>query len=169
MKAARLPLPSLVPPFLLFFSLQCSDRSSLSSTQTVTGTIYIGYNIVLPLMPFIHYGDFLYSLFMVKIELLLQFAMCVLWVSGALAYANDLRGYENCQCEWKVRKECRRGGWIENSRSREARSRLWLVTSNRRTHSLFKQSYLGNDTIQGSASLIFSQIVRRVKLGYAEL
>lgn len=48
-------------------------------------------------MPFIQYGDFLYSLFMVKIELLLQFAMCVLWVSGALAYASDLRGYENCQ------------------------------------------------------------------------
>lgn len=66
---------------------------------TVTGMIYIGYNIVLPLMPFINYGDFLYSLFMVKIELLLQFAMCVLWVSGAIAYASDLRGYENCQCE----------------------------------------------------------------------
>lgn len=48
-------------------------------------------------MPFINYGDFLYGLFMVKIELLLQFAMCVLWVSGALAYASDLRGYENCE------------------------------------------------------------------------
>lgn len=48
-------------------------------------------------MPFIRYGDFLYGLFMVKIELLLQFAMCVLWVSGALAYAVDLRGRENCQ------------------------------------------------------------------------
>lgn len=34
---------------------------------------------------------------MVKLELLLQFTFCVLWVSGALAYANDLRGYENCQ------------------------------------------------------------------------
>ncbi len=56
-----------------------------------TPIIYFGYNIFLPLMPFINYGDFLYSLFMVKIELLLQFAMCVLWVSGALAFANDLR------------------------------------------------------------------------------
>lgn len=47
-------------------------------------------------MPFIRYGSFLYSLFMVKLELVLQFVMCVLWVSGALAYASDLRGYENC-------------------------------------------------------------------------
>ncbi|PWN30981.1 hypothetical protein BDZ90DRAFT_277396 [Jaminaea rosea] len=62
-----------------------------------TCIIYFGYNIFLPLMPFIRYGDFLYSLFMVKLELLLQFAFCVLWVSGALAYASDLRGYENCQ------------------------------------------------------------------------
>ncbi|PWY98946.1 hypothetical protein BCV70DRAFT_201165 [Testicularia cyperi] len=62
-----------------------------------TPIIYFGYNIFLPLMPFIQYGDFLYSLFMVKLELLLQFAFCVLWVSGALAYANDLRGRENCQ------------------------------------------------------------------------
>lgn len=62
-----------------------------------TCIIYFGYNIFLPLMPFIKYGDFLYSIFMVKIELVLQFAMCVLWVSGALAYASDLRGYENCQ------------------------------------------------------------------------
>jgi hypothetical protein len=61
-----------------------------------TPIIYFGYNIVLPLAPFINYGDFLYSLFMVKLELLLQFAFCVLWVSGALAYASDLRGYENC-------------------------------------------------------------------------
>jgi hypothetical protein len=62
-----------------------------------TPIIYFGYNILLPIAPFINYGDFLYSLFMVKLELLLQFAFCVLWVSGALAYANDLRGYENCQ------------------------------------------------------------------------
>lgn len=62
-----------------------------------TPIIYFGYNIVLPIAPFINYGDFLYSLFMVKLELLLQFAFCVLWVSGALAYANDLRGRENCQ------------------------------------------------------------------------
>ncbi|CBQ69395.1 conserved hypothetical protein [Sporisorium reilianum SRZ2] len=62
-----------------------------------TPIIYFGYNIFLPLMPFINYGDFLYGLFMVKIELLLQFAMVVLWVSGALAYACDLRGRENCQ------------------------------------------------------------------------
>lgn len=62
-----------------------------------TPIIYFGYNIFLPLMPFIQYGDFLYSLFMVKLELLLQFAFCVLWVSGALAYACDLRGRENCQ------------------------------------------------------------------------
>ncbi|EPQ30729.1 uncharacterized protein PFL1_01630 [Pseudozyma flocculosa PF-1] len=63
----------------------------------LTPIIYFGYNIFLPLMPFIRYGDFLYGLFMVKIELLLQFSMCVLWVSGALAYASDLRGRENCQ------------------------------------------------------------------------
>ncbi|ETS65361.1 hypothetical protein PaG_00094 [Moesziomyces aphidis] len=71
-----------------------------------TPIIYFGYNIFLPLMPFINYGDFLYSLFMVKIELLLQFAMCVLWVSGALAYANDLRGRENCQFDgyWHYEK-----------------------------------------------------------------
>lgn len=61
-----------------------------------TPIIYFGYNIVLPLAPFINYGDFLYGLFMVKLELLLQFVFCVLWVSGALAYASDLRGYENC-------------------------------------------------------------------------
>lgn len=43
---------------------------------------------------------------MVKIELLLQFAMCVLWVSGALAYACDLRGRENCQFDgyWHYEK-----------------------------------------------------------------
>lgn len=74
-----------------------------------TPIIYFGYNIFLPLMPFINYGDFLYSLFMVKIELLLQFAMCVLWVSGALAFANDLRpgeGNENCQFDgyWHYEK-----------------------------------------------------------------
>ncbi|CAO1622645.1 unnamed protein product [Parajaminaea phylloscopi] len=61
-----------------------------------TCIIYFGYNIFLPLMPFIRYGDFLYGLFMVKIELLLQFTMCVLWVSGALAYSVDLGGRENC-------------------------------------------------------------------------
>ncbi|SNX86446.1 uncharacterized protein MEPE_05155 [Melanopsichium pennsylvanicum] len=72
----------------------------------LTPIIYFGYNIFLPLMPFINYGDFLYSLFMVKIELLLQFAMCVLWVSGALAYASDLRGRENCQFDgyWHYQK-----------------------------------------------------------------
>lgn len=71
-----------------------------------TPIIYFGYNIFLPLMPFINYGDFLYGLFMVKIELLLQFAMCVLWVSGALAYACDLRGRENCQFDgyWHYQK-----------------------------------------------------------------
>lgn len=71
-----------------------------------TPIIYFGYNIFLPLMPFINYGDFLYSLFMVKIELLLQFAMSVLWVSGALAYACDLRGKENCQFDgyWHYEK-----------------------------------------------------------------
>ncbi|PWN88441.1 hypothetical protein FA10DRAFT_272832 [Acaromyces ingoldii] len=61
-----------------------------------TPIIYFGYNILLPIAPFINYGDFLYSLFMAKIELLLQFSFCVLWVSAALAYANDLHGYENC-------------------------------------------------------------------------
>ncbi|PWN44092.1 hypothetical protein IE81DRAFT_272012, partial [Ceraceosorus guamensis] len=62
-----------------------------------TCIIYFGYNILLPIAPFINYGDFLYSLFQVKLELLLQFTFCVLWVSGAIAYAADLRGYENCQ------------------------------------------------------------------------
>jgi len=62
-----------------------------------TCIIYFGYNILMPIAPFINYGDFLYSLFMVKLELLLQFTFCVLWVSGALAYASDMRGYENCQ------------------------------------------------------------------------
>lgn len=72
----------------------------------LTPIIYFGYNIFLPLMPFINYGDFLYGLLMVKIELLLQFAMCVLWVSGALAYACDLRGRENCQFDgyWHYEK-----------------------------------------------------------------
>ena len=51
----------------------------------------------MPLAPFINYGDFLYGLFMVKIELLLQFAFAILWVSAALAYDKDLGGYENCQ------------------------------------------------------------------------
>lgn len=71
-----------------------------------TPIVYFGYNIFLPLMPFIKYGDFLYGLFMVKIELLLQFAMCVLWISGALAYACDLRGRENCQFDgyWHYEK-----------------------------------------------------------------
>lgn len=81
--------------------LRRSDAHQTDSDITllhaaVTCIIYFGYNIFLPLMPFIHYGEFLYGFFMVKIELLLQFAMCVLWLSGALAYAVDLRGRENC-------------------------------------------------------------------------
>lgn len=62
----------------------------------LTPILYFGYNILLPIAPFINYGDFLYGIMMVKIELLFQFSMAVLWVSGALAYASDLRGYENC-------------------------------------------------------------------------
>lgn len=64
-----------------------------------TPILYFGYNIFLPLMPFINYGDFLYGFFMMKIELLFQFAMCILWVSAAIAYDQDFGGYSNCQCE----------------------------------------------------------------------
>ncbi|KDN52344.1 hypothetical protein K437DRAFT_266706 [Tilletiaria anomala UBC 951] len=65
--------------------------------SVLTPIIYFGYNIAMPLAPFINYGDFLYGLFRVKVELLLQFTMCVLWVSGAMAYYEDLGGYQNCQ------------------------------------------------------------------------
>lgn len=63
----------------------------------LTPIIYVGYNVVIPLAPFIHPGDILYTLLDVKMELLLQFSMCVLWVSGTLAYFEDLGGRGACE------------------------------------------------------------------------
>lgn len=62
----------------------------------LTSIIYFGYYIFLPPLPFIRRGSFLSSLFMMKIDLLFQFGMCSIWISGALAYASDFRGRENC-------------------------------------------------------------------------
>lgn len=42
------------------------------------------------------YGTFLGIVNQVRMELLMLFAFAVIWVSGALAMASDLRGYENC-------------------------------------------------------------------------
>lgn len=62
----------------------------------LTPLIYFGYDVALPLAPFIHPGDILYSLFDVKVEVVLQFCMSVLWVSGTLAYFEDLGGRAAC-------------------------------------------------------------------------
>ncbi|KAK0553205.1 hypothetical protein OC846_000028 [Tilletia horrida] len=63
----------------------------------MTPIAYFNYNILMPLAPFIKWGDFLYGCMQARCELVFGFAMCVFWISGALAYASDLRGYENCQ------------------------------------------------------------------------
>ncbi|CAD6926913.1 unnamed protein product [Tilletia controversa] len=62
----------------------------------MTCIAYFNYNILMPLAPFIKWGDFLYGVMQARCELVFQFSMCVFWISGALAYASDLRGYENC-------------------------------------------------------------------------
>ncbi|KAK0526510.1 hypothetical protein OC834_004775, partial [Tilletia horrida] len=63
----------------------------------MTPIAYFNYNILMPLAPFIKWGDFLYGCMQARCELVFQFAMCVFWVSGSIAYAADLRGHENCQ------------------------------------------------------------------------
>lgn len=63
----------------------------------LTPIIYFGYNVMIPLAPFIHPGDILYELLDVKVELALQFSMAVLWVSGTLAYFEDMGGRSACQ------------------------------------------------------------------------
>lgn len=62
----------------------------------LTIIIYFGYYVFLPSLGMIKRGSFLSGLFMMKVELLFQFAMSSIWISGALAYAADFRGHENC-------------------------------------------------------------------------
>lgn len=63
----------------------------------LTPIIYFGYNVLLPIAPFIQPGDVLYALFDVKLEVLLQFCMSVIWISGAMAYFEDMAGRGACQ------------------------------------------------------------------------
>lgn len=58
--------------------------------------LYFGYYIFFPSLSFFRRGSFLGNLFMMKVELLFQFSMCAIWISGALAYAVDMRGHEHC-------------------------------------------------------------------------
>ncbi|KAI3626138.1 hypothetical protein CBS9595_001499 [Malassezia furfur] len=62
----------------------------------LTCIIYFGYYIFLPTTNMVRRGSFLGMIFFVKSELLFQFSMCSIWISGALAYAADFRGRENC-------------------------------------------------------------------------
>ncbi|WFD31437.1 hypothetical protein MSPP1_002472 [Malassezia sp. CBS 17886] len=62
-----------------------------------TSVLYFGYYLFLPSLSFIRRGGFLDGIFMMKVEILFQFAMAAIWISGALAYATDFRGHENCQ------------------------------------------------------------------------
>ena len=61
-----------------------------------TPILYFGYYLFLPSLSFVRRGTFIHGLFTMKLELIFQFAMCAIWISGALAYANDFRGHENC-------------------------------------------------------------------------
>ncbi|KEI37333.1 uncharacterized protein L969DRAFT_96413 [Mixia osmundae IAM 14324] len=59
-----------------------------------TPGFYFGTFLLTPRL--FRYGTFLGIVNQVKTELLMLFAIDVVWVSGALAMANDLRGTENC-------------------------------------------------------------------------
>jgi len=60
----------------------------------ITPGAYFGTFLITPRL--FRYGTFAGIINQVRIELLLLFSMDVIWVSGALAMAADLRGYENC-------------------------------------------------------------------------
>lgn len=64
----------------------------------MTSIIYFGYYIFFPSLSIFRRGSFLGNLFMMKVEVIFQFGMSAIWVSGALAYAADMRGRENCLC-----------------------------------------------------------------------
>ncbi|WFD02711.1 hypothetical protein MOBT1_001395 [Malassezia obtusa] len=63
----------------------------------LTCIIYFGYYIFLPATGIFQRGSLLSGLYMMKVDFLFIFAMCAIWISGALAYAADFRGHENCQ------------------------------------------------------------------------
>lgn len=60
----------------------------------ITPGSYFGTFLITPRL--FRYGTFAGIINQVRVELLLLFGMSVIWVSGALAMAADLRGYENC-------------------------------------------------------------------------
>lgn len=62
----------------------------------LTSVIYFGYFIFLPSLSSIRRGGLLWLMFTMKIEILFLFSMSAIWISGALAYAADYRGHENC-------------------------------------------------------------------------
>lgn len=77
----------------------------------ITPGAYFGTFLITPRL--FRYGTFAGIINQVRVELLLLFSMNVIWVSGALAMAADLRGYENCiwdgasasaVIEWSARK-----------------------------------------------------------------
>ena len=75
------PLSSMI--FILFMGI-------------FTSIMYFGYYIFLPSLKTMRRGSMLAVLFTMKLEVLFQFAMASIWISGALAYAADYRGHENC-------------------------------------------------------------------------
>lgn len=76
------PLSSMI--FILFMGI-------------FTSIMYFGYYIFLPSLKMMRRGSMMSVLFTMKLEILFQFAMSAIWISGALAYAADYRGHENCQ------------------------------------------------------------------------
>ncbi|WFD42450.1 hypothetical protein MPSI1_001095 [Malassezia psittaci] len=62
----------------------------------LTCLIYFGYYVFLPASNIFKRGSFMSFLFLVKTELLFQFGMCSIWISGSIAYASDFRGHDNC-------------------------------------------------------------------------
>lgn len=75
------PLSSMI--FILFMGI-------------FTSILYFGYYLFLPSLSSIRRGGLIALTFTMKIEILFQFAMSSIWISGALAYAADYRGHENC-------------------------------------------------------------------------
>lgn len=80
--------PMLFPPlssmiFILFMGI-------------FTSILYFGYYLFLPSLSSIRRGGLIALMFTMKIEIWFQFAMSSIWISGALAYAADYRGHENC-------------------------------------------------------------------------
>lgn len=62
----------------------------------LTSIMYFGYFVFFPLLPMFRFGSFLSGLLTMKMEVLFQFSMCAIWISGALAYACDFRGRQYC-------------------------------------------------------------------------